>query len=107
MIEREQGADAWFCNLCAHPFEWRAGRAEAVSAKTDGEGGRRRRFTSIEHLVAATGIREDELTTLASIGALNAFGCDRREALWQVARAIRPAGALFDETRSGEPRPRR
>ena len=71
---------------------------------------RRRRRTakagvsrSIEHLVAATGIREDELTTLASIGALNAFGCDRREALWQVARAIRPAGALFDETRGGEP----
>jgi DNA polymerase III alpha subunit len=99
MLEREQGADAWFCNLCAHPFEWRAGRADAVPAKPDGEDGR---FRSIEHLVAATGIREDELTTLASIGALNAFGCDRREALWQVARAIRPAGALFDEARGGE-----
>ena len=63
-------------------------------------GGEGARFTSIEHLVAATGIREDELTTLASIGALNAFGCDRREALWQVARAIRPAGALFDEAQA-------
>ena len=81
------------------PVQWRACRAEAVPAKPDGEGGR---FRSIEHLVAATGIREDELTTLASIGALNAFGCDRREALWQVARAIRPAGALFDESRGGE-----
>jgi error-prone DNA polymerase len=114
MIEREQGADAWFCNLCAHPFRWSpppSGRtstasapqaglpAAAASAKSGGEG----RFASIEALVAATGIREDELTTLASIGALNAFGYDRREALWQVARAIRPAGALFEETRRSEP----
>jgi error-prone DNA polymerase len=95
MIEREQGVDAWFCNLCAHPFVRRACRAEAGAAKPASGGG----FVSIEHLVAATGIREDELTTLASIGALNAFGYDRREALWQVARAIRPAGELFDEVR--------
>ena len=95
MIEREQGVDAWFCNLCAHPFQRRGSPAEASVPAKAGVGGR---FTSIEHLVAATGIREDELTTLASIGALNAFGCDRREALWQVARAIRPAGALFDES---------
>jgi len=99
MIEREQGVDGYFCNLCAHPFEWRADRA-AAGAAASGDGGR---FRTIEHLVAATGIREDELTTLASIGALNAFGCDRREALWQVARAIRPAGALFDETRPDAP----
>ncbi len=26
MIEREQGVDAWFCNLCAHPFQWRLPR---------------------------------------------------------------------------------
>ncbi|MEO5818858.1 MAG: DNA polymerase III subunit alpha, partial [Vicinamibacteraceae bacterium] len=111
MIEREQGADAWFCNLCAHPFRWQAHRADAGPTRLQpgapkleqgqpakaGEG----RFTSIEHLIAATGVREDELSTLASIGALNAFGHDRREALWQVARAIRPAGALFDEARGG------
>ncbi len=55
------------------------------------------RFTSIEDLIARTGIRRDELTTLAEIGALNAFGHDRRSALWQVERAVRPAGALFEE----------
>jgi error-prone DNA polymerase len=99
MIEREQGADAWFCNLCAHPFEWRACRAEAGLPAKAG------RFASIEHLIAVTGIRADELTTLASIGALNAFGHDRREALWQVARAIRPSGALFDESRPVEAEP--
>ena len=33
--------------------------------------------------------------TLAGIGALNAFGYNRRSALWQVERAIRPAGEMF------------
>ena len=35
--------------------------------------------------------------TLADIGALNAFGYDRRSALWQAERAVRPSGALFTE----------
>ena len=34
---------------------------------------------------------------LAEIGALNAFGYTRREALWQVERAIRPTGELYAE----------
>jgi len=55
------------------------------------------RFRSLEHFVAATGARRDELVVLAEIGALNAFGYDRRSALWQVERAVRPSGALFDE----------
>jgi error-prone DNA polymerase len=33
--------------------------------------------------------------TLADIGALNTFGYDRRSALWQAERAIRPSGELF------------
>ncbi|MGH9309244.1 MAG: OB-fold nucleic acid binding domain-containing protein [Vicinamibacterales bacterium] len=57
------------------------------------------RFSSIEDLIARTGIRRDELATLAEIGALNAFGHDRRSALWQIERAIRPAGEMFDEAR--------
>jgi len=38
------------------------------------------------------------VATLASIGALNSFGFDRRTALWQVEQAVRPAGELFEET---------
>jgi error-prone DNA polymerase len=34
---------------------------------------------------------------LAEIGALNAFGYDRRGASWQVERAVRPSGELFEE----------
>jgi error-prone DNA polymerase len=42
-------------------------------------------------------LRRDELATLAEIGALNAFGHDRRSALWQVERAARRPGELFEE----------
>ena len=55
------------------------------------------RFSSIEDLIARTGIRRHEIATLAEIGALNAFGHDRRSALWQIERAIRPAGELYTE----------
>ena len=53
------------------------------------------RFSSLDALVAATGIRRDELNTLASLGALNAFGTDRRGALWEAERVVRPTGDLF------------
>jgi error-prone DNA polymerase len=54
------------------------------------------RFRSLEDLIARTGVNREELATLAEIGALNAFGHHRREALWQVERAVRPAGELFE-----------
>jgi error-prone DNA polymerase len=59
------------------------------------------RFTSIENLVQRTGLRRDELTTLADIGALNAFTHERRSALWQVERAVRPVGELIRDQGSG------
>ncbi len=34
---------------------------------------------------------------MTHVGALNSFGFDRREALWQIEKAIRPAGELFKE----------
>ncbi len=45
-------------------------------------------------------LRKDELTTLAEIGALNAManeGLHRRDALWQVEKAVRWSGPLLDE----------
>jgi len=75
-------AHRWFCNTCSH--EWRAG---SVS----------QRFRSLDDLSARTGLRRDEVVTLADIGALNSFGYDRRSALWQAERAVRPSGELFDE----------
>jgi error-prone DNA polymerase len=49
--------------------------------------------------VRVTGLRRDEVTALAEIGALNSFGADRRSALWQAERAARPSGELFEEHR--------
>jgi error-prone DNA polymerase len=84
----------YFCNTCAH--EW------TVPPQPAG------RFASIEDLVRRTGLRRDELTTLADIGALNAFTHERRTALWQVERAVRPAGELLapgdDKAQSPNPK---
>jgi len=77
----------YFCNTCAH--EW------TVQLRPVG------RFASIEQVVQRTGLRRDELTTLADIGALNAFTHERRSALWQVERAVRPAGELYGDQGSG------
>jgi error-prone DNA polymerase len=78
--------EAGFCNQCAH--QWTVGPA------------RPRRFQTVEDLVRRTGLRRDEVTMLAEIGALNSFGLDRRSALWQVERVVRPAGELFVSAQS-------
>jgi error-prone DNA polymerase len=75
-------ADVCFCNVCSHSWTPQPTKAP--------------RFYSIDDLVRRVPIRRDEMATLAEIGALNALGHDRRSALWQVERAIRPAGELFD-----------
>ncbi len=43
-------------------------------------------FRSIDDLVARAALRQDEVRTLAEIGALASFGGDRRTALWQAER---------------------
>ncbi|HEX5473861.1 MAG TPA: OB-fold nucleic acid binding domain-containing protein, partial [Vicinamibacterales bacterium] len=65
------------------------------------------RFASLDDLIRRTGVHRDELATLASVGALNAFGYDRRTALWQIEQAIRPAGELFETPEpSQSPKPK-
>jgi error-prone DNA polymerase len=58
----------------------------------------RRPFTSIDDLVRRVPeLRKDEMRRLASIGALNSLeDLHRRHAMWEVERAARPAGPLFD-----------
>jgi error-prone DNA polymerase len=90
-----------FCNICAH--EWSATTPNPESRTSNPES-RTVRYDSIDDLIARTGVRRDELATLAEIGALNAFGHDRRSALWQIERAIRPAGELF-ESRTADREP--
>jgi error-prone DNA polymerase len=62
-------------------------------------------FTSVQDLARRVPeLRKDELTTLAEVGALNAVASEkqnnklhRRDALWQVERAVRWSGPLLDE----------
>jgi error-prone DNA polymerase len=123
MIEATPNATQ-FCNVCAH--EWGELSPNAGISEADGQhysllagphprqlapqGSKTRlrrgpqalefvprRFASIDDLVARTGLRRDELATLAGIGALNALGHDRRSALWQIERAVRSSGEMFTE----------
>jgi error-prone DNA polymerase len=75
-------ATKWFCNNCSH--DWSPHH-------------RAPRFRSLDDLVARANLRRDEVVTLADVGALNGFGYDRRSALWQAERAVRPSGEMFDE----------
>jgi error-prone DNA polymerase len=62
-------------------------------------------FASIQDLARRVPeLRKDELTTLAEIGALNTVASEsrnlklhRRDALWQVERAVRWSGPLLDD----------
>jgi len=83
-VSRQGGRLACFCNNCAH--DWKVVPP---------------RFRSVDELIARTGINREELSTLAEAGALASLGFTRREALWQVERAIRPAGELFQDSGFG------
>jgi error-prone DNA polymerase len=66
-------------------------------------------FISIRDLIhRVPELRKDELNTLAEIGAMNEISCrdaasyvstklHRRDALWQIERAVRHSGPLLDE----------
>jgi error-prone DNA polymerase len=87
-----------FCNNCSHDWDTRLARAGRPAQSSHGpRASSHERFASLDELVARVNLRRDELVTLADIGALNAFGYDRRSALWQVEQAVRPSGELFDD----------
>jgi error-prone DNA polymerase len=68
----------------------------------------RGQFASADDLVTRCALHRDELSTLAHAGALASLGLTRRQALWQVALAVRPAGELYhDPTDGGSPSPLR
>ena len=86
MIETVK-AGSYFCNTCSH--DWTAPAQPTLPMEPP------LRFKSVDDLVNRTGIRREELQTLADIGAFASFGYERREALWQIEKAVRPAGELF------------
>jgi error-prone DNA polymerase len=94
-----------FCNVCSHLWTLPIANRQSVdrqSAIDNSSIANRQppignRFETLDQLIRRCGLRRDEVATLAEIGALNAFGFDRRTALWQVEQAVRPAGELFDD----------
>jgi DNA polymerase-3 subunit alpha len=57
---------------------------------------RRRPFASVADLVKRAGLHRDELDQLAQVGALGSLRSERRAAIWEAARAGRPAGPLYE-----------
>jgi error-prone DNA polymerase len=96
MIETVK-TNSYFCNNCA--FDWRASDStNQLKLPVDAP----LRFKSVDDLVNRTGIHGEELQTLADIGAFASFGYERREALWQVEKAVRPTGELFKDAESDQ-----
>lgn len=66
--------------------------AETITASRQQTGA----YRSIDDLAARVpSLTQNELATLAHIGALNKLSAHRRDALWQVQRAGRPTGPLL------------
>jgi error-prone DNA polymerase len=59
-------------------------------------------FASLDDFKRRTRLNQDELRTLAEIGALNGFSAHRRAALWDVERTLRE-GDLFETAAAAEP----
>ncbi len=103
MIETVK-AGSFFCNNCAHDWHTNPTNSTNLTNPTNQlllPVEPPPRFRSVDDLVNRTGIGREELQTLAEIGAFASFGYERREALWQVEKAIRPAGELFQGAEEG------
>jgi error-prone DNA polymerase len=61
-----------------------------------------RTFKSADDLARRCAVRDDQLTKLAYAGALASLGLTRRAALWQVAKAAKPAGELFESSQTAD-----
>jgi error-prone DNA polymerase len=93
----------WVCTIEAdggirlgllHVHGLRAETGKALVATRQQAG----RFRTLDDLAGRAGLRQDELRTLAEVGALAAFGGDRRSALWQADRVGRNIGPLLRDT---------
>jgi error-prone DNA polymerase len=54
-----------------------------------------RPFDSVANLVRRTAVNREELARLGEVGALRGLRLERRQALWEGERAIRPTGPLY------------
>jgi error-prone DNA polymerase len=71
------------------------GLREAVGRRIEAER-RRAGFATLGDLVRRAGLDREEVARLAETGACASLGLERRQALWESARASRPRGALYE-----------
>ena len=90
----------WHCTVEADEavrlgLRYVKGLREAAGKRIEEE--RRRRPSSRRTIWSAHArLRRDELTQLARVGALASLEPERRAALWEAERAVRPRGVLYD-----------
>ena len=63
---------------------------------------RRQPFRSRQDLLARVALDQDELRTLAALGAMNGFGGHRRDALWSVEKPVPVEPDLFERASNAE-----
>jgi error-prone DNA polymerase len=89
--------------LCAPTREWVISASPPRRSPAPND----RTFKSADDLARRCEVRDDQLTKLAYAGALASLGLTRRAALWQVAKAAKPAGELFEgRPQTADRRPR-
>jgi error-prone DNA polymerase len=90
----------WLCHIEADGavrlgLRYAKGLREEIGKRIEAERGGRA-FASVTDLVSRTGVNREEVNRLAEIGAFESLGRERRAALWEAARAIRPRGSLYE-----------
>jgi error-prone DNA polymerase len=70
------------------------GLREDVGKRIEAERGARP-FDSVADLVRRSEVNREELARLGEVGALRGLRLERRQALWEGERAIRPTGPLY------------
>ena len=101
----EVNRSGWDCRweegACRLGFKFVKGLRQRIAERIAGEAAAAP-FRHAEDLARRCRLHHDELTTLAHIGALGSLGLTRRQALWQVALASRPAGEMFGKGEEAE-----
>jgi hypothetical protein len=99
MLE-ETPTQGCFCNICAH--EWRGRHNRESGSQNRGSASRipirtREPRTTIDDLIARTGIRRDELATLRGNRRAERVRLRPPQRVVADRKGVRPTGELFDE----------
>ena len=84
MIEREQGVDGYFCNLCAHPFEWPPSPSRRTSSNSMSSPGLRASVLICPPSVYGQGTMPDSLSETSGLGFLPKWALSKAENMGEL-----------------------